>query len=97
MGAGIALPAAANLRIKPKIIAKSKFERGPEAATFAEPNFLSLILKGFIGTGLAHPKIIPELNNTSIKGTNTDPNGSKCLIGLKLNLPAFFAVGSPKT
>ena len=92
--------AGTNRKIKPNIKAKDKFDKGPAKATFMDPHFLSLKLNGLIGTGLAHPNIMPPPLIwdiiTSKTGTNTDPTGSKCFKGFKVRRPAYFAVLSPK-
>ena len=82
---------------RPKTKASAKFAKGPAAATFAWPYFWSLKLKGFIGTGFAQPKTM-WLPGIIIKssGKSTEPIGSKCFKGLRLNLPDNFAVGSPR-
>ena len=87
-----------NLIISPKITAKTKLTRGPEIATFKDPHFLSLKLKGFMGTGFAQPKIgpWPAVIKSNARGSKTEPMGSKCFKGFKVNLPAYFAVGSPR-
>lgn len=86
-----------NLITNPKIIAIRKFVAGPATETFNSPHFWSLRLYGLIGTGFAQPKIgpLPMVANKSSKGRITEPKGSKCFKGFKVNLPACFAVGSP--
>ena len=48
------------------------------------------------GTGFAHPKrrLLPV--TISKNGTSNEPTGSMCFIGFGDNLPASFAVESPK-
>ena len=84
-----------NLINKPKTIAKPKFDKGPAKETFISPYFLSLKLYGFTGTGFAQPNKIglPETNKSI--GKIIDPKKSKCFKGFRVNLPAYFAVGSP--
>jgi hypothetical protein len=52
-------------------------------------------LKKLIGTGFAHPKIMGERIIISRNGRSTVPTGSIWARGFKVNLPAYFAVGSP--
>ena len=87
-----------NLIINPKITATAKLTEGPAIATFKDPHRLSLKLKGFMGTGFAQPKMgpCPKVTKSSTKGSKTEPMGSKCFKGFKVNLPAYFAVGSAK-
>jgi len=85
-----------NRAIKPNVTAIIMFAKGPAAATLAEPYFLSLRFKGLIGTGFAQPKTILEPITSKRKGKSTEPIGSKCFRGFKVNLPANFAVGSPR-
>ena len=46
------------------------------------------------GTGLAQPKTGAPVS-ASTTGTTTEPNGSMCLIGLRVSRPARLAVSSP--
>ncbi|MFH1643092.1 MAG: hypothetical protein ABH967_00425 [Patescibacteria group bacterium] len=87
-----------NLIINPNKIAIEKLAMGPAKATFKFPHLLSLKLLGLIGTGFAHPIIgpLPEVIKNKSKGSKTEPMGSRCSMGLIVNLPAFFAVSSPK-
>jgi len=66
-----------------KILAK-----GPAIDTSKISLLIFLKLAGFIGTGFAQPIILVRINMRV-------PRGSRCLRGFKVNLPAFFAVGSP--
>ena len=50
---------------------------------------------GLTGTGLAQPNSGP-LARASMAGSSIDPNGSMCLMGLKVKRPAWRAVGSPR-
>ncbi len=62
-------------------------EKGPAKDTNIVSLFRFLKLLGFIGTGLAHP----NLNNNK----KINPTMSKCLKGLRVNLPEFLAISSP--
>ncbi|GEM_PF-6571842 len=72
----------------PPINAKSRLEKGP----LREIRIISLLIllkyMGFIGTGLAHPKL-------NIKRQHI-PIGSICFRGFRVSLPAYSAEGSPK-
>lgn len=68
----------------------------PAEATHTVPHFLSLKLAGLYGTGFAQPTKNEALVKTRISGRTTDPNQSKCFNGLKVSLPAYSAVLSPK-
>jgi len=48
-----------------------------------------------MGTGFAQPTNtgLPLINKS--KGKITEPKGSKCFKGFRVNLPEYFAVGSP--
>ena len=87
-----------NLIKRPKIIAIKKFTAGPAIATFKSPCFRSRKLLGFIGTGFAQPKIgpLPKVATSIINGKRIEPKGSMWLMGFNVNLPSYFAVGSPK-
>mgnify|MGYP004499737293 CR=1 FL=1 len=69
------------------MIAAKIFDTGPAKAVIAISLLGFLKLLGFTGTGLAQPK--PNNNIPSA------PIGSILGIGSKVNLPLFFAVGSP--
>ncbi len=58
--------------------------------------FLLLMREKLTGTGFAHPKTPNPLNEVKI-GTIIVPTKSMCETGFKVNLPAFFAVSSPKS
>ena len=78
-----------------KIIATEKLLAGPDKA-INPPSFLGFFkLFGLNGTGLAHPKSTGLPMAYKSNGNSTDPNGSMCLIGFKVNLPASLAVESP--
>jgi len=87
-----------NLIKIPKNTAMKKLLAGPAKATLKFPHFLSLKLLGFTGTGFVHPNMgpFPPVAINKNKGTNTEPNRSKCGKGFKVNLPESFAVGSTK-
>ena len=80
--------------IKKLTNASTKFVKGPAIATNAIPHTPHLSLVVLIGTGFAPPNATPP-KKYDINGNNTDINGSRCLIGLSVNLPSFFAVVSP--
>ena len=69
------------------IIANIKFTNTPEILTRKVSLFTLEKLNALIGTGFAHPKPKNKKHNK--------PVVSKWAIGFKVNLPAFFAVGSP--
>ena len=71
------------------------FDKGPANATFILSNLGFWRLYGFTGTGLAHPNKTEEPNRINIKGRRIEPNISRCGIGLRVNRPAYLAVGSP--
>lgn len=89
-----------NLKTRPNAKATNRLEAGPAKLTLALPHFWSRRLNGFTGTGFAQPKIMPAPVICDItaknKGKATDPMGSIWGKGLRVNRPAFFAVGSPK-
>tara|TARA_Y100000310_G_scaffold297074_1_gene329835 strand:+ start:621 stop:1244 length:624 start_codon:yes stop_codon:yes gene_type:complete len=93
-------PRGRNRRANPKARAMARLEPGPAKLTKADPYFLSLRFKGFTGTGFAQPRIIPPPVIWLIKirnpGSKIEPTRSRCGRGFKVNLPACFAVGSPK-
>ena len=59
----------------------------PDKLTSKVSLFIFLKLNAFIGTGFAQPKPKNKKQNKPIL--------SKCAIGLTVNLPATFDVGSP--
>lgn len=69
---------------------------GPASATRAMSFLPSFRLNGSIGTGFAAPNITGEPDNMRRRGSKTLMKGSICFLGFKVNLPASFAVGSPK-
>jgi hypothetical protein len=83
---------------KEKKIAIKRLVKGPAKETLTTPHFLSLKFRGFIGTGFAQPKIgpWPKVKINKVKGKKIVPMGSMWAIGFKVNLPALFAVSSPK-
>jgi len=76
-------------------IANRILEIGPAIATNNSPHLWFFRLYGLYGTGFAHPKIKLVFIRIKIPGTKKEPTGSRCLIGLRVNLPAYFAVTSP--
>ena len=48
-----------------------------------------------MGTGFAQPNMKGAPMAKRTPGTNNEPIGSICFIGLILSLPSAFAVGSP--
>ena len=76
-------------------IDKRKLEPGPAREVNAIPLYGSLKLKGFTGTGFAHPKTKGDLIIIKKAGIIRVPNKSICLIGFKLILFNLFPVGSP--
>ena len=82
----------ANIPIK--ITAKIKLDTGPARATMAISLRGSLKLRQSTGTGLAQPKKTPPVNRAT-PGKITVPKISRWAIGLIVNLPSSFAVGSP--
>jgi len=86
-----------NLIERPKTKAKRKLAPGPAIETLNSPHLWSRKLYGFTGTGFAQPKIgpWPPVKKRRSNGRIIVPKGSMCFEGLKLSLPAYFAVGSP--
>ena len=72
-----------------------RFVAGPAREEYLIPFLKFLKYPGFIGTGFAYQNIIPLPSNISKSGSSTLPKISICAIGLSVNLPRFFAVGSP--
>ncbi len=68
--------------------ASARLESGPARLTHIMSLPIFLKLRGFTGTGFAHPKS-PEKKSISV------PMGSRCFMGLSVTLPSIFAVGSP--
>ena len=73
--------------IVPLISAKIKLDAGPANAIFIISIRGLLKWRESTGTGLAHPK--------PTKRIMSEPNISRCAKGFNVNLPAYFAVGSP--
>ena len=76
-------------------IAIKIFESGPAIATNNSPHRWFRKLYGLYGTGFAQPTTKPDPDITKMAGRIIEPNGSKCLIGLIVNRPAYLAVTSP--
>jgi hypothetical protein len=68
--------------------AASKFERGPHKETMSISLLGLLKYKGLMGTGFAHPKLKRK--------REIAPRGSIWLMGFRVSLRAFLAVGSPR-
>lgn len=90
------IPVATDMRIKsPKKIAIDKFAMMPAEATQSVPLLWSFRLLGLYGTGLAQPIKNGAWVITNNNGRTIEPNKSRCFIGFKVNLPAYWAVLSP--
>ncbi len=83
------------LRISARTTAIKIFVMGPEIPTQIMSFFGFLNLEKLTGTGFAQPKIIGELVRKRNNGKIIVPNKSTCLMGLRVNRPRSFAVGSP--
>ena len=84
-----------NLKKSKNINARTKFENGPANETIASSR--KGLLKFFLltGTGLAHPINANPVAKEAI-GIITVPIRSICFKGLRVSLPCFFAVLSPR-
>ena len=76
------------------MIAITRFETGPAAATQIMSRLGWRSAPKLTGTGLAQPNIIPD-SSSMIAGTTMVPIGSMCLRGLRKTRPATKAVVSP--
>lgn len=77
------------------IRAREKFDSGPAAETFTLSTAGFLKFAGLTGTGFAQPIRKLECDIIKNNGTMMVPTMSICGIGLNVNLPKYFAVGSP--
>src|SRR3989344_6067345 len=82
--------------IKPNIRAMEILDSGPASATLMGPYFLSRRWRGLYGTGLAEPNTNGVPANRRNNGKSTEPNKSRCLIGLRVRRPIDSAVLSPR-
>jgi hypothetical protein len=85
-----------NMIIKTENIkAREKFDSGPAAETFTLSIAGFLKFAGLTGTGFAQPIRKLECDIIKNNGTMIVPTMSMCGMGLKVNRPEYFAVGSP--
>ncbi len=67
----------------------------PAMETRKVPYLRFLNLRGFIGTGFAHPKRMGEDMSIRRAGRIIVPKRSMWGMGFRVSLPAYLAVGSP--